>query len=184
MATDDDTGWTAILLDSWGPLVRDAVVAKVEAATVGHRGPLVRTLHAPDDARYVHEQQLHELVLLAIRAETGADLEELGSQAAWACYDDVWMALADRWADGGSLAYVPDHEAVRAARLLAKLSSAGAEAAAADIAHVPARFLELDGRARVDVEGLWAHVAGNDVDRRERAVVEELVTLAQRRATG
>jgi hypothetical protein len=177
VVTDDDTGWTAVLLETWGPRVRDAVVTRVERACVGRRGVLVRTVAAPDDARFAWTEQLHELVLGAIRDEVGADLEALGSQAAWACYDEVWTQLAVRWHDGGALVRVPADVEVHVRRLVAGLSLAGAEAAAADVSVVPPVPLELDGRVLVDVDGLRAHLASTPVDRRERAIVEALLGL-------
>jgi hypothetical protein len=179
VVTDDDTGWTEVLLDSWRPAVRDAVVERVERSTVGRRGMLVRTLASPDDARYAWTEQLHRLVLDAIRDEVGADLEELGSQAAWTCYEDVWSRLARRWADGGPLAAVRRGDEVRARRLIAQLTTSLAEAAAADVATVPPEPLVVAGRVRIDRDGLWAAVATLDLDRRQRAVVDALVELTE-----
>lgn len=179
MVTDDETGWTAILLDSWGPLVRDAVVERVERATVGRRGMLVRTVAAPDDARYAWTEQLHREILAAIREEVGADLEEMGSQAAWACYDEVWERLTRRWADGERLGTVRSGEETRARRLVAQLVPRAAEAAGADVSTVPAEPLEVGGRVRVDREGLWALLATADLDRRQRAAVTSLIDLTE-----
>lgn len=176
MFTDDETGWNAVLLETWSPRVCAAVVARVERATVGRRGTLVRTLADPEEARFAWTEQLHERVLAAIRDEVGADLEALGSQAAWACYDEVWAGLASRWADGGGLARVPAAAEVRVRRLVAGLSLAGAEAAGADVSEVPPVPLELGGAVLVDVEGLSAHLARTPVDRRERAIVEAILS--------
>jgi hypothetical protein len=101
---DDGTGWNEVLVAGWSPAVRTAVVARVEVLTASHRGVLVRALRDPEDARSAWTEAAHRAVLAAIRDETGADLEELGSQAAWECYEQVWDALVARWRDGGSLA--------------------------------------------------------------------------------
>ena len=179
MVTDDDTGWTAILLDSWGPLVRDAVVDRVERATLGRRGMLVRPVASPDAARYAWTAELHREILAAIRHEVGADLEEMGSQAAWACYDEVWVRLTRRWADGRRLGAVREGEEQRARRLIAQLVPRAAEAAGADVSAVPSEPLEVDGRVRVDREGLWALLATDDLDRRQRAAITSLIDLTE-----
>jgi hypothetical protein len=162
VAVDDDSGWTEILVEGWGPLVRAAVIERVEAATLGERGMLVRTLADPDSAPAEHIERLHALVVEAIAVETGADLHELGSQAAWATYDETWEALGRRWETGGTLASVePGNESAVAALLRAL----PVEAAAAGGCAVGAGALGgveplwVAGRMRVDVEGLWAHAA-------------------------
>lgn len=164
----------------WSRRVLDAVVADVERRTVGLRGALVRTLHAPETARYAWTERLHRLVLDAIRDATGEDLEEHGSQAAWDCYDQVWRRLAARWADGGRLATVPPHQEAAVTALVARLPVAAAEAAAADVSVVPATPLWLDGRLRVDLEGLWAYVATVEppLTGADRARVDQLIARA------
>jgi hypothetical protein len=156
---DDDTGWSEILVDGWGDLVRGAVVSRVERATVGHRGMLVRALADPDAARFAWTEQVHDLVLSAIREETGADLDALGSQAAWACYDDAWNALARRWRGGGTLHVVPGAQEHAVTALVRSLSPLAAEHAGADIGQDPWDLVQIDGRLLIDLEGLYAVVA-------------------------
>lgn len=174
---DDDSGWDEILVQGWGPLVREAAVVRVERAMVGSRGMLVRVMADPDTARPTWTELLHRLVLDAIRDETGADLEMLGSQAAWACYDDTWNALARRWRHGGDLAVVPArHErAVRA--LLAALPPWIAERAGVDAETHPMTPLEIDGRLLVDTEGLLLAVATDAGHLRplERSRIEQIL---------
>ncbi|GGI07209.1 hypothetical protein [Egicoccus halophilus] len=161
---DDDSGWNDLLVGGWHAGVRDAVVVRVERASVGHHGELVRTLSDPDGARYAWVESLHRRVLGAIRAETGADLDELGSQAAWACYEDVWERLRVRWGRGGRLARVPLGGEPDVVRLLHSLPPSAAEAAGADISCEPPDPLWLHGRLLVDLEGLAGHVAASPDD--------------------
>ncbi len=177
---DDDTGWDEVLTGVWGPRVRDAVVARVEEATVGARCLLVHTLTEPADPRAGWVEQLHGLVVEAIRAETGADLDGLGSQAAWATYEEVWDALAARWHDGGSLAAVPLRGEVVAVGCMRALSATVAQAAGMDVGVDPPQPLWLDGRLRVDTEGLGRVLAHHDLDAPERLAAERLLELARR----
>lgn len=151
---DDDAVWEAILIDGWGPHVRDAAVRRVERRTTGRRGALARIATDPDGARFAWTEWLHGEVLAAIVAETGADLEQLGSQAAWACYEDVWDELTSRWCRGGNLGRVATSDRGEVETLLARLPAWIAERAGADIGEVPAVPLEIDGTLRIDVDGL------------------------------
>jgi hypothetical protein len=161
---DDGTGWNEVLVGGWTVEVRDAVVARVERTTVGRRGRLVRTLGDPDGVPAAWVEELHQLVVGAIAAETGADLDALGSQAAWACYDDVWAELAARWAGGGTLRPVPLGGEPAAVRLLRHLPTVIAEHAGAVLLGGIADPLWLGGRLRIDVEGLWAYLATHEGD--------------------
>jgi hypothetical protein len=156
---DDGTGWNELLVGGWTSDVRDAVVRRVERATTGRHGRLVRTVADPEAVRPAWVEQLHELILAAIAAETGADLDALGSQAAWACYDAVWDELAARWSDGGALVTVPLGAEPGVVRLVQHLPPDVAEHAGADVAERVPDPLWLRGRLLVDVEGLWAYLA-------------------------
>lgn len=159
---DDESGWEQVLLGMWSARVRSAVVDRIERATVGRRGLLVRTLGRPDRARFAWTEELHELVLRSIREETGADLDELGSQAAWACYDEVWNVLAQRWATGERLARIHPDDEPAAEVLLRQLPVRVAACAGADTGTHPVEALRLDGRMLLDVEGLLAVIARDD----------------------
>lgn len=172
---DDDTIWDAILVDGWGPLVRHAVVARVERATVGARGTLVRALADPDHARFAWTEWLHEHVVDAIRCETGADLDRLGSQAAWACYEDSWAALATRWRDGGDMGVVTPGAERRVRLLLAEAPAWLAERAGADISAIPPEPLVLAGLTRLDVEGIAALVRDGELDHRSAVIAAALM---------
>lgn len=181
MAFDDDSGWTEVLVDGWGPLVRDAVVDRVERATVGRRGVLVRAL-LEETASAGHAacvEEVHERIVLAVREETGADLDELGSQAAWACYDQVWGRLQARWASGGrTVAVSPEVEAPVVA-LLRELSPTAAECAGADVGTVPCTPMRVAGAVHVDVQGLFAHLATGDVRPADRTLIDRLVLVVR-----
>jgi hypothetical protein len=155
---DDGSGWNAVLLEVWSGAVRDAVVRRIERATVGRRGWLVRALADPDGSPAGWTETLHALVVAAIRDETGADLDELGSQAAWECYEQVWKELAERWRDGGELVTVPLGVEPDVARLVRELPPEAAASAGADVTRQPPDPLWLAGRLRVDVEGLRAYL--------------------------
>lgn len=180
---DDDTGWNEVLTGVWGPGVRDAVVARVEAATVGARCLLVCTLRDEQATREGWVEQLHHLVVAAIRDETGADLDALGSQAAWASYEDVWDALAVRWRDGGDLATVALRREVAATACLRELQGLLAQAAGMDVGVDPPQPLWLDGRLRVDADGL-ARVLDDPgpggLDGVEHLAAERLLELLER----
>lgn len=156
---DDTTGWDEVLRRSWSERVRDLVIARIEEATVARRGWLVRVLSDPEGVRPELTETVHAVVLAAIRDETGADLEELGSQAAWECYEDVWRELADRWAGGGPLATVPLGREVEVVQVLRRLPAEAAVAAGADLTVAGVEPLWTAGRLRLDVEGLRAYRA-------------------------
>ncbi len=154
---DDDTGWTTWLLAVWSPEVRDAVVGRIVQASVGHRGWMVRVLVDPERARPGWTETLHALVLAAIRDETGADLEVMGSQAAWEAYEQVWDALAEHFADGGPLPCVPLGREPEVTRLLTNLPVQAAAHLGADVTGECPDPLWLAGRLRIDLDGLHAY---------------------------
>ena len=156
---DDDSGWNDLLLRLWSEDVRDAVVERIEEATVGRRGWLVRVFAAPEAVRGELTETVHALVLAAIRDETGADLDVLGSQAAWECYEEVWEELSRRWSGGGRTRLVQLGREPAVIRLLAVLPAEAAVCAGADVrADGTAEPLWLQGRLRVDVDGLRAYL--------------------------
>lgn len=177
---DDETGWSLILTDGWGPLVLDAVVRRVEAAAIGDRARLVRTVTDPDEAPAIDVEYVHALVLEAIAVETGADLESLGSQAAWACYEQTWNHLADRWADGGRLVTIPIEHTATVHALVARLPVRVAAAAGADTSQIPAVPLMVEGVVHIDAEGLFAWIATAPTeDEDARRDVDRLLALAR-----
>ncbi len=176
---DDHSGWHEVLVEGWGPLVRAAVVERVERSLVGRRGVLVRALGDRDEARYAWTEEVHRAVLDGIRAETGADLDELGSQAAWSTYEDVWHALAERWAGGGTLGRVPTHLTHKATTIIAALPTSAATAAGADIGVVPAAPLQVAGQVRIDVEGLHAFLAMDPAAHTARGLVDDLIAIVE-----
>ncbi len=179
---DDETGWSLILTDGWGPLVLAAVVERVERATVADRALLVRTVTSPDDAPAAWVERVHRLVLDAIREETGADLEALGSQAAWASYEQTWDRLASRWSGGGRLLALRDEDADEVVQILRDLPVAVAAAAGADTSTIPARPLRVGGVLMIDAEGLFAWIATSDDEGPDGAVrpwVDRLLALAR-----
>lgn len=151
---DDDTGWDELLRRTWSTRIRDLVVERVEDATVARRGWLVRVVTDPERVRPGLTETVHAVVLAAIRDETGADLEELGSQAAWECYEDVWGELTRRWAGGGALATVPLGAEVEVVRALQRLPAEAAVAAGADLTEGGVEPLWTAGRLRLDLEGV------------------------------
>lgn len=155
---DDESGWSDLLLEVWSDELRDQVVARIETIAVGRHGWLVRVFSDPEGVARGLTETVHAIVLAAIRDETGADLEELGSQAAWECYEQVWNLLADRWADGGELAVVPIGREPEVVRLIHRLPLEGAVCAAADVGGAVPDPLWLRGRLRVDVAGLQAYL--------------------------
>ena len=155
---DDSSGWNEVLLGVWHQGVRDAVVARIEAATIGRRGWLVRVFATPDAARADWTETVHAVVLAAIRDETGADLDELGSQAAWECYEQVWECLRERWGDGGDLATVRLGAEPEVTRLMSSLPAEAAACAGADVTTATPDPLWLRGRLRVDAQGLGAYL--------------------------
>ena len=156
---DDESGWNDLLLELWTDDVRDAVVRRIEEAMVGRRGWLVRVFAAPERVRAELTETVHAVVLAAIRDETGADLDVLGSQAAWECYEQVWEQLAERWADGGRTAAVPLGAEPEVVRSLATLPPEAAVCAGADLdAHGYTDPLWVAGRLRIDADGLRAYL--------------------------
>jgi hypothetical protein len=176
---DDDTGWDEILTGLWGPRVRDAVVTRVEETTVGARCLLVHTLGDTDGPREGWIEQLHQLIVDAIRAETGADLDDLGSQAAWATYEEVWEALTRRWRNGGDLAVVPLRREVAATACLRRLTPVAAQAAGMDVGVDPPQPLWIGGRLRVDLCGLDRVLRDEGLTGPERVAAERLVELVR-----
>jgi len=156
---DDDSGWNDLLLQLWSDDVRDAVVARIEAASVGRRGWLVRVFAAPEAVRRELTETVHALVLAAIRDETGADLDVLGSQAAWECYGQVWDELAQRWSGGGRTEVVAIGREPEIVRLLVALPGEAAVCAGVDVrTDGTADPLWLKGRLRVDADGLRSYL--------------------------
>ncbi len=151
---DDGTGWNDVLLALWSPEVRTAVVARLERAAVGRHGWFARVFADPDGVTPAVTETVHALVLAAIRDETGADLEALGSQAAWECYEEVWAALRERWHDGGELAVVALGREPEVVRALRRLPPEAAASAAADVSGPVAEPLWVRGRLRIDETGL------------------------------
>lgn len=164
---DDSSGWNQILLELWSVQVRDAVVARIERAAVGRHGWLARVFADPDGTREALTETVHAVVLAAIRDETGADLDALGSQAAWECYEQVWRELERRWVDGGPLAIVPLGDELVVIEELGQLPEEVAVAAGAEVDERGVHPLWLRGRLRVDEQGLRAHL-----DHVERAGVQ------------
>lgn len=156
---DDTTGWDEVLRGSWSDRVRDLVIGRIEEATLARRGWLVRVVTDPDQVRPELTETVHAVVLAAIRDETGADLEELGSQAAWECYEDVWRELTERWAGGGPLATVPLGREVEVVRILRRLPAEAAVAAGADLTVAGIEPLWTAGRLRLDADGVRAYRA-------------------------
>lgn len=157
---DDDTGWNEILVGGWTDEVRDRVVDRVEELTRGWRAPLVRTLRDPHGVPPPWTESLHRAVLIAIQDVTGADLDLLGSHAAWGCYEEAWDTLAARWEEGGDLPKVPLRAEPRAVALLADAPAHVAEAAGADARATPPVPLWIAGRLHLDAEGLRGLLTG------------------------
>jgi hypothetical protein len=156
---DDESGWNQILLEVWSPQVRDAVVEHIEQSSVGRHGWLVRVFADPDGVSGPLTETVHAVVLAAIQDETGADLNDLGSQAAWECYEQVWSALEARWSDGGTLAVVPLGAEPSVIAALRRLPDEAAVAAAAELSEHGIQPLWLRGRLLVDGRGLQAYLA-------------------------
>lgn len=174
---DDESGWNAILVEGWGELVRAAVCDRVGDALSTTRGVLAIAVATPDEAPPTAVEQVHDAIVAAIAAETGANLDELGSQAAWATYDDVWAELGRRWSDGGGMEVVPEHAVPEVLALLAGLPRDAIEQGGAALDGMEVRLLRTDAGAYLDLEGIFrwlateqdAHPAVRD---RARRVVE------------
>lgn len=182
---DDHTEWTRILVEGWGPLVLGAVVQRVEGAMVGRRGVLVRALgeeRRPSPGHAACVEEVHERILEAIRVETGADLDALGSQAAWATYDQVWGRLQQDWGRVPTALHpVPPVTAGEVVALVRSLTPAAATRAGADVGVVPYDLLRRAGTLWVDLEGLFAHLAHDtgEVSDEERQLVRRIVALVR-----
>lgn len=159
---DDESGWHDILLGLWTEDVRDAVVARVEWGTEGRHGWLVRVAANPEGVPGRLTETVHTVVLAAIRDETGANLDQLGSQAAWECYAQVWDRLLARWADGGTLAVAPLGQEPELVRLISSLPPAAAASAGAYVGDGLIDPLWLAGRLRIDRDGLEAFLRRED----------------------
>ncbi len=181
---DDDATWALILTEEWGELSLDAVVTRAENAMRGDRARLVRTVLDPDHAPPAWVEAVHDIVLMAIHVETGANLEELGSQAAWAVYEQAWDGLKARWSDGGRLLPLAPSTTTAATAIMARLPVEVARAAGADTSTIPATPLALHGVLLLDAEGLFAWIAtGADAGfpAAVREDVDRLLDLARRR---
>ncbi len=160
---DDETGWHEILVEGWGPLVRAAVAARVELAFGRRPGVLAETVLNPDDAEPEWVEGVHTAIVAGIRAETGADIEELGSQAAWATYDEVWAALATRTVADEDMVAIPEP---RVGQVLALMSEMPVDAAlcagGVPWPEGPVAPVVVDGRPRVHLEGLFRWLATDE----------------------
>lgn len=179
---DDESGWHAILVEGWGDLVRAAVCDRVDAALATARGVLALAAATPDDAPATAVERVHHAVVDAIAAETGANLDELGSQAAWATYDDVWAELGRRWEAGGTMEHLPATAEAEVVLLLARLPVAAIEHAGAVLDGPHVRLLRTNGSARLDVEGVYRWLATDtEADDAARARARHVIEVARRR---
>lgn len=178
---DDESGWNAILVEGWGTLVRAAVCDRVEEALRTARGVLAIAVATPDDAPATAVERVHDEIIAAIGAETGANLDELGSQAAWATYDDVWAELGRRWADGGAMEVVPATVLAEALALLAGLPAAAVEHAGAATDGHRIVLLRTEAGSHLDIEGVFRWLATDeDADDADRDRARRLVEVARR----
>lgn len=179
---DDESGWHTILVEGWGDPVRDAVCDRVDDALAAAHGVLAIAVVTPDGAPAAAVERVHHAVVAAIAAETGADLDLLGSQAAWATYEDVWGELTRRWADGGRMELLRPSVQDEVLRLLTGLPPAAVEQAGAvrDGDHV--QVLRTTDGVHLDVEGLsrWLATA-TDATETVRARARRVVEVARRR---
>ena len=179
---DDETGWNAILVQTWGEGVRAAVCDRVEEAMARSRGVLVLAVTTPDVAPVDAVERVHLAVVEAIAAETGADLDELGSQAAWATYDDVWAELGRRLADGGGLEHFAPGAEPEVRRLLRGLPRTAIEHAGAVVDGPDVRVVRTGQGPCLDVDGIFRWLAGDDADDDDlRARARRVVALARQR---
>ena len=173
---DDESGWNEILVDGWGELVRAAVCNRVEDALASARGVLAMAVTTPDDTPVEAVERVHAAVIEAIATETGADLDKLGSQAAWATYDDVWGELGRRWDNGGGMEPVDPAVAPEVRRLLAGLPRTAIEHAGAVVDGLDVQLLRTDTGPHLDVDGLFRWLASDEADdERLRARAREVV---------
>lgn len=178
---DDESGWNAILVEGWGELVRGAVCDRVTEAMTAARGVLAIAVVTPDAAPPAAVERVHTAVLGAIMAETGANLDELGSQAAWATYDDVWAELGRRWIDGGGMEAVDDTAVAEVLALLAGLPRDAIEHAGGVVDGRTVRVLRTDAGAHLDVDGLFRWLATDEAaDDELRARARQVAAVARR----
>ena len=157
---DDESGWHEILIDGWGPLVRSAVVERAVDAFAFRRGVLAETVANPDDAEAQWVEDVHTAIVEGIRTETGANIEELGSQAAWAPYTEVWQGLADRMLLDDDLVPVPEYRVGQVLALLQEMpDEAVVHAGGVPWPDGPVQAAVVDGRARVHLDGLFKWLA-------------------------
>lgn len=178
---DDESGWNAILVEGWGELVRAAVCDRVEQAMEASRGVLAVAVATPDEAPAPAVERVHDAVLAAIAAETGADLDELGSQAAWATYDDVWGELGRRWSGDNGMERIDAGAEATVRVLLAGLPRPAIEHAGAVVEGLDVRLIHSDGDPCLDVDGIFRWLASDEADDealRQRA--RQVVAIARR----
>jgi hypothetical protein len=173
---DDSSGWDAVLVVGWGPLVREVVCVRVEDALAAARGVLAIAATDPDHAPAATVERLHDAIVEAIAIETGANLDQLGSQSAWATYDDVWSELGRRSCDDSSMELVPGAVIDHVTSLLQQLPRTAVEQAGAVLDGLDVRLVRAGSDARLDLEGLhrWLatdQTAGSDLRTRARQVV-------------
>ena len=179
---DDESGWNAILVEGWGELVRAAVCDRVEDAMRDARGVLAVAVAMPEDAPAAAVERVHDAVVAAIATETGADLDELGSQAAWATYDDVWAELGRRWADGNGMERLAPELEQEVLQLLAGLPRPAIEHAGGVVDGLEVRVLRTERGPCLDVEGIFRWLAGEEADDDVlRARARSVVAAARRR---
>jgi hypothetical protein len=178
---DDETGWTEILLDVWGPLVLDAVAHQVEQAFSTRRGLLAATALDPDEVDTDWVESVHVAVVAGIAAETGADIEEMGSQSVWAIYDEIWTALASRAMADPAFVVVPEHRVGQVHAIIAELPlSAALHAGGVPWAEGPTAPVVLDGRTRVHLDGVFRWLATDDgAAESHRALARALIAIVR-----
>lgn len=178
---DDETGWDEVLVQGWGPAVRSAVADAVERMFATRRGLLATTVLDPEDASADWVEAVHEAVVAGIRIETGADIEELGSQAAWATYDEVWVDLARRAKADAALVTVPEPRVGQVLALLAELPLDAVHHAGGVLwPDGPAAPVVVDGSPRIHVDGVFRWLATDDgAAESHRALARALVAVVR-----
>lgn len=159
---DDESGWHQVLVEGWDELVRAAVCDRLDDAFATARGVLALAVTDPDGAPADAVERVHDGVVVAIAAETGANLDELGSQAAWATYDDTWAELGRRWSDGGPMEPVAARHEPELVRLLAGLPREAIEHAGAVVDAATVRLVRTEDGPVLDVDGLFRWLATDD----------------------
>lgn len=178
---DDESGWNQVLVEGWGDLVRAAVCDRLDDAFATARGVLALAVTAPDDAPADVVERVHDGVVVAIAAETGANLDELGSQAAWATYDDTWAELGRRWTDGGPMEPVDAGREPELVRLLAGLPRDAIEHAGAVVDATSVLLVQTDDGPVLDVDGLFRWLAvDEDAGPAARSRARDVVEVARR----